>query len=221
MTKYYGVTQFLSIVNTVILTEDCSYFTSIQLIYKNFINTLLITFCFSMCNPFKKLIKAIPNSNYLDLENHLIFWGHLVICSLGLIGSYVYYANSDDFEPNVDHRYCHFEEGWYGLTKSSTANFIAANITYVLLSLVLYKSKPWKQPIWNNKPLFAIIIINAMLIILISLFNEHMSLLDIQPIGTTSVLIIWLIILLTGALCIAYKLILEKIVFRRREINRS
>ena len=28
MSKYYGITQFISIVNTVILTEDCAYFTS-------------------------------------------------------------------------------------------------------------------------------------------------------------------------------------------------
>ena len=169
-----------------------------------------------MCNPVKKLIKAIPNSNYLDLENHLIFWGNLVICSLGLISSYVYYSNSDDFVPNLGHRYCHFEDGWYGLTKSSTANFISANIIYVLLSLVLYKSKPWKQPVWNNKPLFVIILINAVLIIMISLFNSHMSFLDIQPIAATPMLIIWLIILFTGALCVAYNLVLEKIVFRSR-----
>ena len=120
----------------------------------------------------------------------------------------------------MEHRYCHFEEGWYGLTKSSTANFIAANIIYILLSLVLYKSRPWKQPIWNNKPLFSIILINAVLLILISLFNGHMSFLDIQPIATLPLLIIWLVILLTGALCIAYNLFLEKIVFRTREASR-
>ena len=71
MAKYYGITQFLSIVNTVILTEDCAYFTSLELIYKNFINTLWTTLGFTMSHPSKKLIKLIPNSNFLDLENHL------------------------------------------------------------------------------------------------------------------------------------------------------
>ena len=101
MSRYYGITQFLSIVNTLILTEDCSYFTSLQLLYKNFVNTLLITLFFGMSRPAKKLAKATPSSNYLDLQNHLIFWGNLLICSLGLVASYVYYFNSDDFIPNI------------------------------------------------------------------------------------------------------------------------
>jgi magnesium-transporting ATPase (P-type) len=100
MAKYYGITQFLSIVNTVILTEDCAYFTSLELIYKNFINTLLITVCFCMCRPSRKLSKPIPNSNFLDLENHLVFWGNLLICTVGLVVAYIQYASSADFVPN-------------------------------------------------------------------------------------------------------------------------
>lgn len=108
MAKYYGITQFLSIVNTVILTEDCSYFTTYQLLYKNFVNTLLITLFFGTCRPLTKLKKFIPNSNFLDLENHLVFWGNLIITTLGLAVCYIYYSNTDDFVPNDTHRYVHF-----------------------------------------------------------------------------------------------------------------
>lgn len=100
MAKYYGITQFLSIVLTLIMTSDYSYFTSIELIYKNFLNTLLITLLFGRSKPAEKLTKKTPNSNFLDLENHLVFWGNTIICSLGLIISYSYYKNTDDFEPN-------------------------------------------------------------------------------------------------------------------------
>ena len=120
MSKYYGITQFLSIINTVILTEDCAYFTSFELMYKNFLNTLWMTVTLGLSFPAKKLNKLIPNSNFLDLENHLIFWGNLIICSVGMVACYIYYSNSDDFSPNMSHRYVHFEDGWYGDTKSST-----------------------------------------------------------------------------------------------------
>lgn len=67
MAKYYGITQFISIVNTVILTEDCTYFTSFELMYKNFLNTLWMTVALCLSHPAKKLNKLIPNSNFLDL----------------------------------------------------------------------------------------------------------------------------------------------------------
>lgn len=49
------------------MTSDYSYFTSIELIYKNFFNTLLITLLFGRSKPVKKLTKKTPNSNFLDL----------------------------------------------------------------------------------------------------------------------------------------------------------
>ena len=67
MAKYYGITQFLSIVLTLIMTSDYSYFTSIELIYKNFFNTLLLTLLYGRSKPADKLTKKTPNSNFLDL----------------------------------------------------------------------------------------------------------------------------------------------------------
>lgn len=46
-----------------------------------------------------------------------------------------------------------------------------------------------------------------------------MSILDVQSIATTPMLVIWLIIMLTGALCLGYGLVLDKIVFREREVR--
>jgi len=97
MAKYYGITQFLSITITLIMTNDYAYFTSLELIYKNFFNTLLITLLYGRSKPAGKLTKETPNSNFLDLENHLVFWGNTLICSIGLIISYSYYSNTEDF----------------------------------------------------------------------------------------------------------------------------
>ncbi len=67
MSKYYGITQFISIISSVIISYDCSYFTGIELTYKNFVNTLFITLLFAMSKPVNKLVSSIPNSNFMDL----------------------------------------------------------------------------------------------------------------------------------------------------------
>lgn len=115
MTKYYGLTQFTSIVVTLILSTDASYFTSIQLIYKSFLNTLIITLFFGMTKPAKQMTKYLNNSNLVDLENHLVYWVTIIIYSAGLIASYVYYVNSGSFTPNT-HVEIRFPQGWFGET---------------------------------------------------------------------------------------------------------
>jgi magnesium-transporting ATPase (P-type) len=92
MTKYYGLTQFTSIVVTLIMSTDACYFTSLQLIYKSFLSTLPITLFLGMTKPAKTMTKYLNNSNLLDLENHLVYWVTMTIYSIGLIVSYVYYA---------------------------------------------------------------------------------------------------------------------------------
>jgi magnesium-transporting ATPase (P-type) len=69
----------------------------------------------------------------------------------------------------------HFEDGWFGDTKSSTINFIAAILTYIVLAFLIYQGKPWKKPIWTNKPLFVVLLVNAVLILVISFTTSSLS----------------------------------------------
>ena len=101
MTKYYGMTQFTSITLTLLMSTDSSYFTSIQLIYKNFLSTLIITLFLGMTRPAKQMCRYLNNSNLLDLEHHLQYWLTTIIYSVGLTISYVYFSNTDGFIPNI------------------------------------------------------------------------------------------------------------------------
>ena len=67
MAKYYSITQFSSLVVTVIMTSDATYFTGLELIYKNLFSTLLITVFFGLTKPSKQLTKHLNNTNMLDL----------------------------------------------------------------------------------------------------------------------------------------------------------
>lgn len=65
MTQYFCIINFLSITSTIILTSDSSYNSSYQLIYKNFLTTILLTLFFAFSRPAQSLSKYLPNSNFM------------------------------------------------------------------------------------------------------------------------------------------------------------
>jgi magnesium-transporting ATPase (P-type) len=91
MTKYYGITQFISVVVTLICTTDVTYLTSLMITYKSLFITLMITLFLSMSKPAKKLTKYLNNSNFLDLEHHFVYWVTTIIYTIGLLVAYLYY----------------------------------------------------------------------------------------------------------------------------------
>ena len=215
MTKYYGMTQFTSITLTLLMSTDSSYFTSIQLIYKNFLSTLIITLFLGMTRPAKQMCRYLNNSNLLDLENHLVYWGTMIIYGAGLVGSYVYFTNSGDFDPNTDHKTIKFPDGWYGETQSSTVNFITSIIVFALLPLAIYRSSPWKLPIWTNLPVTIVVIGNILLILPISFFTSNLGFFGLKPIGRSEISVIWLIMLGTSVIVILMNNALEKYFFNK------
>lgn len=214
MTKYYGLTQFTSIVVTLICSTDASYFTGFELIYKSFLSTLIITLLLGMTKPPEKLTKYLNNSNMIDLEHHLVFWITMAIYTAGLIISYAYYYQTDDFEPNP-HPFIRFPEGWEGETKSSTLNFLTSNILYITLPFAIYRSSPWKLPIWTNKPVIGVVILNVLLLLPICYLTSYLSAFSIQPIGRNEITIVIGIMLIAFAVVLAVNKIIERIFMNR------
>ena len=89
-----------------------------------------------------------------------------------------------------------------------------------MLALILYKSAPWKQPIWKNKFLSGIILLNAVLIVGVSFLTGSLSWLGVQKMGNVEMLVIWGIMLTTCLACYGYNLVLEKVCFRSRNVDR-
>lgn len=90
-----------------------------------------------------------------------------------------------------------------------------------MLAFFIYKSAPWKQPIWTNRPLFIVLAINIALILVISFTTDSLSDLEFQPIATTQVLVVYVIMIMTGIVCAAFNIILDKLCFRNRYLERS
>jgi hypothetical protein len=105
MVKYYGMTQFLSIPIILIIEEDCTFFTWVELSFKNFLITIPFAVLLLLSKPHHQLTRDMASLRVFTVKNHLAYWGLLLISSLGLTVSYIYYFNSDDFVANEDHRY--------------------------------------------------------------------------------------------------------------------
>lgn len=67
MVEYFCIVNFMAVVTTIILTVDAAYTTSMQLIYRNFVTTILMTLFMALSRPVKTLTKYLPSSNFMGL----------------------------------------------------------------------------------------------------------------------------------------------------------
>jgi hypothetical protein len=189
------------------------------------LNTLTFSVFLGASRPVKRMCRYLNNSNGLDLEHHLQYWLTFVIYSIGLIITYIYFSNTDDFSPNTN-RKIKFPEGWEGNTQSSTVTFISFNIMYIFLPFSIYQSSPWKLSIWKNWPLAILIIANIVLLVPISFMTDRMEILGMKAVGTVEIIVIWIIMLVTTAGSIAFNKYIERYYFQRQkkaieEINQN
>lgn len=65
--QYVILINLINTVTTLIMSNDVSYSTSMQLIYKNYVTSIPLTIIYGLCRPLKKLSKYLPNSNFMGL----------------------------------------------------------------------------------------------------------------------------------------------------------
>lgn len=66
----------------------------------NFTSLLLYPGMIAMSRPADKPSPYTPDANFMGLHNHLIFWGNVVIPSGGAVAAFLFYTQTDEFEPN-------------------------------------------------------------------------------------------------------------------------
>jgi hypothetical protein len=130
----------------------------------------------------------------MGVENHLVFWTNCLILAAGQLGAYLYYYHNSDFVANP-HPIATYKDGWNGVCKSTTVNFLIIILEFTLLPIFIYRSSPWKEEIYKNKPLSLLIVINLVLIVPFFFETANLSFLDLQPIDPSSAGIIFAIII--------------------------
>lgn len=74
----------------VLLLGDGTFFSDTQLMYLNLSKLIIINLAIPLTRARSEATKFKPQSNFLGLENHLVFWGNVLIYSAGYVAAYVY-----------------------------------------------------------------------------------------------------------------------------------
>ena len=128
----------------VLLLGEGTFFGDTQLLYLNLSKLIIINLAIPLSRAQPLPTKFKPQSNFLGLENHLVFWGNVLIFSGGYIAAYIYGRYfSNEFLQNPKPEVT-FNSGYFSITYSTTILFICYNIQPPTMVLFLYKSKPWR-----------------------------------------------------------------------------
>ena len=65
--------------------------------FLNFAVLLIFPITFAVSRPAEQSTRFVPDSNFMGLHNHLIYWGNVLIPIAGVIGGYYFYKSTDEF----------------------------------------------------------------------------------------------------------------------------
>lgn len=82
---------FFNLLSSIILITDSTYYSSITLMYLNFTSILIFPLAFTFSRPAEEPTEFVPDSNFMGLHNHLMYWGNVVISSCSIIAGYFYF----------------------------------------------------------------------------------------------------------------------------------
>lgn len=128
----------------------------------------------------------------------LLWWGNAIIATGGVSVAYFYYKDTPDFAPNPD------RSSLNGNNKTATINFLSMFLVSIFVYIALSGSRPFKKSIFTNGPVAVMLAISFSMITCFFFLSDHLHFLQIEPIGLKEAVTVYVIILITGCLNIAY-----------------
>ena len=168
--RYYGSISVVKFTTTCIMSWDRTNYNDNQFTYLNYLQTIEIVLFMSFTLPAPFTNRFYPNDNFLSLENHLIYYGFIIIPTLGLLVIYVINSHLPGFVLNPDHEYF----TWEFSCMSNTLLSLSSQCFYVITFLAIYRSYPWKEKLWKNKVLFVWVLLTALSLLVYFLLTDKL-----------------------------------------------
>lgn len=147
------------------METEGAYFSSFQLIFGNMTKYIILNILLALTKPtqFQTVYKAC--SNFLQLENQLVYWGNVILGTLGHLAIMIYYRTTPEYQWN--HSKVTIDSGWYTQTSLVPAQYMFYTIHPIVLVFAIYLGEPFKQPIHKNFLLFIVLICNIIFTMLL------------------------------------------------------
>jgi cation-transporting P-type ATPase 13A2 len=156
--RFISITSFLSVPIIVIMETEAVFFSSFQLIFTNLTKYIIFPVLLAMSRPSDKQTLHRPSSNFLHLENLLMFWGNVVIGTMAILAIMIYYRAQPEYVWNTST--ATLDSGWTFQASMVTSQYVFNNLYPIALVWAVYVADPWKESICKNYLLFISILLN-------------------------------------------------------------
>jgi len=164
--RYVIIVNYINISVDIISSTEATFLSMVMALYLNLfmIATLPIISAFSKPNPDKPLTSLSANDNFIGLENHLLTWGNVIILISGVVSGFQFIVNQPDYITNPS-PYFPLGGGYNPECQLVTSMFLMMGLPLATTAILVYKSSPWKNPIYRNYVLSIVIGVNILIVL--------------------------------------------------------
>ena len=155
------------------MIADATYYSSGSLMYLNFTSILIFPLTFAFSKPTEEPTRYVPDSNFMGLHNHLIYWGNVIIPIGGICGAYYYFYNTSEYAANPNPSIT-IKNGFNSQNHSATIMFLFVLVIFAFNALFIYSSMPWKQRFYKNILFTILFAVNTILSIVFFFITKSM-----------------------------------------------
>lgn len=140
--RFISITSFISVPVVIIMETEGAYYSSFQLIFGNLSKYIVLNIFLALSRSCAKQTIYTCCSNFMKLENQLIYWGNVIIGTLGHLVIMIYYRGESEYIWN--YKYVTTSTGWTSFTSLVSSQYLFYHVHPIALVFGIYVSSPWK-----------------------------------------------------------------------------
>ena len=170
--RFISITSFVSVPLLIIMETEGAYFSSFQLIFGNITKYIVLNILLALSKPttYQTIYKSC--SNFLKLENVLVFWGNAILGALGHLAIMIYYRTDPEYHWNYSK--ITINSGWVTQTSLVPAQYFFYSVHPIVLIFSIYLGEPFKESLHKNCLLISVLILNIAFTILMFGIFPHL-----------------------------------------------
>jgi uncharacterized membrane protein len=132
-----------------------------------------------------------------------------------MVACYLYNSNTDGFTSNLNCAVT-FAFGYIGRTQSATIMFVAKILALIFMAVTVYRSSPWKEPIYRNILLTVLLVLNFIVMFFLFFGTSSLAMLRVVPIANNKMGVCLAIMLVTAGINWVFNYLIERQNFHER-----